>query len=535
MPICPSCGAASAAPAATCANCGRPLSAPAIGDVIEGAASAGTGPSPWGAGRVHHTRETPLLSRGWLTAGRVLIAPTALLVLAAVIGAAGQDGSEPSAAALGWSTEGFQTWLTLALTAFGAPLTSRVDYAGGTEFADGGDAASTSTTHLVMYLVTFGWLLLLWAGLRLAGRARRRAGAAEPTARAAALQALRTGALSGAVALLLGWLAGHETDLGSGLGPDDDLSMTMQSGTALLPLTVTAALAAAALVLAVDGAAALRAEAARRGWLGSLLLAWQHASRVIGGLLVLLTAVALVVRLSSDEVFPEEGSGPLGMVTNDGLQLYGIGSGASALGTGTFGLYPSAFSLFDLDGRSSGWWFAALPVLAAALALGWSAHRGRLFHRDRAVLAGLYAVLTAALLLGTSMWYDSSRAAPSGKEMTNTIDLTGWSVVSVLLSALCWGAFGALVVPAVLDALRRTRVPLAPPRPAVPPVPAVPPQPGALPLVRPVLPGQAGADLLEKAPYGSVELVVDEQPPAPAVVLGEDEDPHAAFRRPAAD
>ncbi|MFB7944658.1 hypothetical protein ACFC6L_07020 [Kitasatospora phosalacinea] len=530
MPICPSCGAASADPAATCANCGRPFSAPAIGDVIEGTASAGAGPSPWGAGQVHHTRETPLLSRGWLTAGRVLIAPTALLVLAAVIGAASQDGSDSSTTTVGWSTEGFQTWLTLALSAFGAPLTSRVNSTVGSTFADSGDSVSTSTTHLVMYLVTFGWLLLLWAGLHLAGRARRRAGAVEPTAPAAALQALRTGALSGAVALLLGWLARHET----GLGGDEDLSMTMQVGTALLPLTVSAALAAAALVLAVDGAAALRAEAARRGWLGSLLLAWQHASRVIGGLLVLLTAVALVVRLSSEEVFGETGSGPLGMVTNDGLHLYGIGSGATALGLGTFGLHPSSFSLFDLDGRSSGWWFTVLPVLAAALALGWSAHRGRLPHRDRAVLAGLYAVLTAALLLGTSMWYVSSRTSPSGKSMTNTMDLSGWSVVSVLLSALCWGAFGALVVPAVLDALRRTPVPLAPPRPDLPPLPTVPPQPGALPLVRPVLPGRAGADLLEKAPYGSVELVVDE-PPAPAVALGEDEDPHAAFRRPAAD
>ncbi|GLW71348.1 hypothetical protein Kpho02_36470 [Kitasatospora phosalacinea] len=535
MPICPSCGAASADPAVTCANCGRPLAAPAIGDVIEGAGSAGTGPSPWGAGRVHHTRETPLLSRGWLTAGRVLIAPTALLLLAAVIGAASQDGSDAAGASLGWSAKGFQTWLTLALTAFGAPLTSRVHYTGKSSFADGTDAVSTSSTHLVMYLVALGWLLLLWAGLHLAGRARRRAGAVEPTASAAALQALRTGALSGAVALLLGWLAGHDAGLGGSLGSDDDLSMSMENGIALLPLTVSAALAAAALVLAVDGAAALRAEAARRGWLGSLLLAWQHASRVIGGLLVLLTAVALVVRLSSDTVFPEHGSGPLGMVTNDGLQLYGVGSGATALGLGTFGLHPLSFSLFDLGGRGWGWWLTVLPVLAAALALGWSAHRGRLFHRDRAVLAGLYAVLTAALLLGTSRWYDSSRTSPSGKHLSTTMDLAGWSLVSVLVSALCWGVFGALVVPAVLDALRRTRVPLAPPRPEVPPVPAVPPQPGALPLVQPVLPGQGGADLLERTPYGSVELVVDE-PPAPAVALGkDDEDPHAAFRRPAAD
>ncbi|MFF4343655.1 hypothetical protein ACFY00_27435 [Kitasatospora sp. NPDC001540] len=530
MPICPSCGAASADPAVTCANCGRPLAAPAIGDVIEGAGSAGTGPSPWGAGRVHHTRETPLLSRGWLTAGRVLIAPTALLVLAAVIGAASQDGGDASAAGLGWSAKGFQTWLTLALTAFGAPLTSRVQYTGKSSFADGTDAVSTSSTHLVMYLVAFGWLLLLWAGLHLAGRARRRAGAAEPTAPAAALQALRTGALSGAVALLLGWLAGHD----AGLGSDDDLSMTMETGTSLLPLTVSAALAAAALVLAVDGAAALRAEAARRGWLGSLLLAWQHASRVVGGLLVLLTAVALVVRLSSDGVFSENGSGPLGMVTNDGLRLYGVGSGATALGLGSFGLHPTAFSLFDLNGHGSGWWFAVLPVLAAALALGWSAHRGRLFHRDRAVLAGLYAVLTAALLLGTSMWYDSSRTSPSGEHLGTTMDLVGWSLVSVLLSALCWGVFGALVVPAVLDALRRTRVPLAPPRPQAPPMPAVPPQPGALPLLQPVLPGQGGADLLEKVSYGSVELVVDE-PPARAAARDGDEDPHAAFRRPVAD
>ncbi|ROR43966.1 zinc ribbon domain-containing protein [Kitasatospora cineracea] len=513
MPICQSCGAASPDPAVTCANCGRPVAAPAIGDVVEDTGTAAAGPSPWGAGRVHHPRELPVLSRGWLTAGRVLIAPTALLVLAAVIGAGSDDGRAGSEIfATAWSAEGFQTWLALVLTAFGTPL-RMVMSAPGTR-AD----TISSDSHLIMYVVALGWLLALWGGQHLTARARRRT-AAEPTAAAAGLQALRTGALSAALALLLGLLAGHDADTG---GKSAELKVEL--GPALLPLALSAGLAAAVVVLAVDGAPALRAEAARRGWLGSLLLAWQHASRVVGGLLVLLTAVALVVQLSSDTAFPDSGS--LGLVTNNGLLLHGVGSGATLLSAGAFGLGHRSMSLFDLGGHGSGWWCAVLLPLAAALALGWSAHRGRLGRRDRAVLAGLYAVLTAALLLGTSIWAAQSRsgAAQVGGFSLRDRDALGWSLPSVLVACALWALLGALVVPAVLDAVRGTPVPVpAPAAPAVPPAPPVPPMPAA-----PPLPGQTVTDTLA---HGSVELVVD-VPPAAAAVADQGGDPHAAYRRP---
>ncbi|BAJ28907.1 MULTISPECIES: zinc ribbon domain-containing protein [Kitasatospora] len=525
MPICPSCGAASPDPAATCANCGRPVAAPAIGDVIEDAGSAAAGPSPWGAGRIHHTRETPLLSRGWLTAGRVLIAPTALLVLAAAIGSGTSDGGDSTGPfATAWSTEGFQTWLALVLTGLGAPLRMVITSPGGKAATISGDS------HLIMYAVSLGWLLTLWTGLHLVARGRRRAALAEPAPAAAGLQALRTGALSAAVALLLGWLAGHDTDLGS-----KSSALKVEIGPELLPLTLTAGLAAAAVVLAVDGAAALRAEAARRGWLGSLLLAWQHASRVLLGLLALLTAVALVVQLSGDRTFPH--SDTLGLAVNNGLLIHGVGSGASLLTAGVFGFGHESMSLFDLGGHGDGWWCAALLPLAAALALGWSAHRGRLAPRDRAVLAGLYAALTAVLLLGTSMWATQSRSgAGAGGLSLQSRDTLGWSVVSVLVAAAVWALFGALVVPAVLDAVRGTPVPPHAPAPlpapaappAVPPLPAAPPPlPAAAPAL-PVLPGQTVTDTLA---HGSVELV-PEEPPAPAVALDKDGDPHAAYRRP---
>ncbi|QKW19933.1 zinc ribbon domain-containing protein [Kitasatospora sp. NA04385] len=530
MPICPSCGAASADPAATCANCGRPLAAPAIGDVVEDTGPAGAGHSPWGSGQVHHTRETPLVSRGWLIAGRVLVAPTALLVLAAVIGAASQDSRDDESALFetSWSAAGFQTWLSLVLTAFGAPMRVAMS-AAGKEDADSLAIGYSTSTHVVMYLVTLGWLLLLWLGLHLSARTRRRAGAAEPAGPAVGLQALRTGALSAAVALLLGWLAGHDSsDTGEGLP-----SMHVEIGPALLPLTLVAGLAAAVLVLAVDGSAVLRAEAARRGWLNSLLLAWQHASRVVVALLALLTAVALVVELAYGDSFSQLGT--LALVTNFGVLIHGVGSGATLLAGGVFERGHESMSLFDLGGHGSGWWFAALPALAAALALGWSAHRGRLVHRDRAVLAGVYALLNTVLLLGTSMWITMSAPGggdgPLGGSVSRTQDALGWSVPSVLVSSVLWAAFGALVVPGALDSLRGTPVPPAPPRPPAPPMPAVPPVPGELPGGSAVLPGQAVTDRLDTV--GSVELVVDE-PPAPAVALDKDADPHAGFRRPEA-
>ncbi|MFE2348735.1 hypothetical protein [Kitasatospora cineracea] len=515
MPICQSCGAASPDPAVTCANCGRPVAAPAIGDVVEDTGTAAAGPSPWGAGRVHHPRELPVPSRGWLTAGRVLIAPTGLLVLAAVIGAGSDDGRAGSEIfATAWSAEGFQTWLALVLTAFGTPL-RMVMSAPGTR-AD----TISSDSHLIMYVVALGWLLALWGGQHLTARARLRNAAAEPTAAAAGLQALRTGALSAALALLLGLLAGHDADTGA-----KSAELKVELGPALLPLALSAGLAAAVVVLAVDGAPALRAEAARRGWLGSLLLAWQHASRVVGGLLVLLTAVALVVQLSSDTVFPDSGS--LGLVTNNGLLLHGVGSGATLLSAGAFGLGHRSMSLFDLDGHGSGWWCAVLLPLAAALALGWSAHRGRLVLRDRAVLAGLYAVLTAALLLGTSIWATQSRssAAGVGGFSLRDRDALGWSLLSVLVACALWALLGALVVPAVLDAVRGTPVPPAgPAAPAVPPAPSVPPMP-----VAPPLPGQTVTDTLA---HGSVEPVADLPPAAAAVAADAGGDPHAAYRRP---
>ncbi|MGW4803222.1 hypothetical protein, partial [Kitasatospora sp. NPDC004272] len=453
MPICPSCGAASADPAVTCANCGRPLSAPAIGDVIEDTGPVGG--SPWGAGKVHHTREAPALSRGWLTAGRVLIAPTLLLVLAAAIGTGSQDDDSYRITPFG-SENGFQSWLSLVLTGFGAPL--RVVMHATKRRGDASTTSLETNVHLVLHLVALGWLLLLWLGLHLGARARRRAGAAEPAGAAVGIQALRTGAVSAVVALLLGWLAGQESGGGDGYA-----SMSSEVGPALLPLTLSAGIAAAVVVLAVDGAAALRAEAARRGWLGSLLVAWQHAFRVVCGLLVLLTAVGLVMQLSyGDSLW---NAGPLVMVTNYGVVVHGIGSGATLL-VGGFEDSHLAVSLFDLGDHGDGWWFAVLPALVAALALGWSAHRGRLAQRDRAVLAGVYALLNVLLLLGTSMW--STMGGPTSGEVggftVRTEDTVGWSVLSVLISSAVWGAFGALAVPGLLDGLRGTPA-AAPPRP----------------------------------------------------------------------
>ncbi|MFD8593717.1 hypothetical protein ACFV1L_01785 [Kitasatospora sp. NPDC059646] len=487
MPICPTCGAAVAGAPASCANCGQPPGPPppAIGEVVADDTAA-PGSSPWGSGRVHPDRAWPTPSRGWLTAGRVLLAPTALLVVLAALGSAvgGRGIGVDDDPAVRGTAHTFQMWLQLTLTAFGTYWKNTNTSSFGT---------SAAGIHVVPYAVTLSWLALLWLGQRLAARARAAAGAAEPTARAAGAQALRTGALSAAAALALGRLSTGSSHVDEA---SMKLSMQVSTGPAMVPLGVSAFLAAAVVVLAVDGQGALRIEAVRRRWLGGWLLAWQHASRVVGGLLALLAVVAVAMQVLVDRPFPQ--STFRALTLNGGVYLFGIGSGARA-GTGA-----DSFALYDLGGHGAQWWPAVVPVLLAALALGWSAHRGRLTHLDRCRLAALYAAATAALVLGSSIWF-SERSTIKGEVHESRIDLVGWSVASVLVAAAAWAVFGALLVPALLDAVRRTPVALSVP-----------------------LPAQAAAG--PEGAFGTVELVVEEARPAAghADVL----DSHAPYRRP---
>ncbi|WP_073808009.1 hypothetical protein [Kitasatospora sp. CB01950] len=486
MPICQSCGAAVAGAVATCANCGKALAAPppAIGEVVvDGTAS------PWGAGRIHQDRQWPTPSRGWLTAGRVLLAPTVLLVLLAALGStvggrdvAGVD-DDPG---VRWTTQTFQMWLQLTLTAFGTPMRNSNTSSYGTIVVG---------IHVLPYLVALGWLALLWCGQRIATRARADA----PTAGAAGAQALRTGALSATAALVLGWIS-----TGSTHKETLSLDMHITAGPAMAPLGVSAFLAAAVVVLAVDGQGVLRAEAARRRWLGGWLLAWQHAARVVGGLLVLLTVVSVVMQVLVDRPFPQ--SAFRALTVNGGGYLFGVGSGARVVARGVRGGAADSFALYDLGEHGGQWWLAVVPVLLAALALGWSAHRGRLPQLDRARLAVLYAALTSALVLGTSIW-GNDHTIMKGEVRDTRIDLLGWSLPTVLLAAAAWAVFGALVVPAVLDAVRRTPVPVSAPLPAQP---------------------TDGPDAAA-GPIGLVEPVEEERSAVGHVDLL---DSHAAYRRP---
>ncbi|MEV4561848.1 hypothetical protein AB0K51_33390 [Kitasatospora sp. NPDC049285] len=485
MPICTGCGAASARGAASCANCGDSLTGgPAIGPVVESEAPAAA--SPWGAGRVHQARDWPVPHRGWLTAGKLLLAPTGLLLAAAVLGSASSDEALLYLAV----SSRFQVWMSLTLTAFGAPWTSTLGEGPGT---------SAETLQVLPYAITLGWLAALWLGLRLTARSRLDAGA-DANPRAAAAQALRVGAVSAAVALLLGLLStGNPV---ADLAPD---TVHAESGVALLPLALSAGLAAAGLAFAVDAAPLLRAAAARRRWLGGWLLAWQHAARVTAGLLAALTAVALVLRLVADHPYPLADHQSL--TVNGGLFVYAIGSGARTLSPTWMGMKPgSSFALYDLAGHGAVWWLAAAPVLLAALALGWSAHRGRLALADRARLAVLYTALPALLVLGTTTRLRYTQTGGYDLDARPWPDLVGWSVTSVLAAGAAWAVFGALLVPAVLDALRRTPAPVR--EPDAP---------------------EGGSYGPEGESYGLVEVAAE---PEPAVAHADLLDSHDAYRRP---
>ncbi|MFE4975474.1 hypothetical protein ACFRAR_25655 [Kitasatospora sp. NPDC056651] len=409
-----------------------------------------------------------LTGSDWRPALRAAIAPTAVLLVAALITAVPGDydyDRDMIVAAPGFGDR-FGAALAMTLNAFGAPFKLT-----GHPMSSRDSQNDLNLVFRVLPMtVTLLWALALWLGLR-AGVRRRKAAGAQLTRGQAGGEALRTAVVLAGVALLLG-SAGGATWQPAGRFDDDYGYSRQNSGVAFgadsgwLEAVGWTALLAAVLAFTVYGTDALRWAAWRsravRGWAVAALTAGQALALSVG--LGALAAFVLIAANSEDGV---ETVLSLAFLPNLGLLLLGFGSGATwrvhfgmsgqdaSWGDGSSDM---EISFFDLRGLTADWRWSGLLALAAAALLGWSAYRRRLDAADRLRLATVYAVALTAL------------TAVAGVQMTRAVSIPGWPgsnrvdmsqdtsaglvFVSVLLANLVWALVGALLVPPLLSAVR---------------------------------------------------------------------------------
>ncbi|WP_280675050.1 hypothetical protein [Kitasatospora sp. MAA19] len=463
----------------------------------------------WGAGRPYDpqagrpTALSRLVGADWRPALLTAVAPTAVLLLTALIVAIPSDYQFSYLFRAPEFGERFGAALSLALNALGAPF--KLGYT--TPLKRGDAEGSDLLLRMVPLTVTVLWMLALWLGVR-AGARRRRAAGLQLSRGQAAGEALRTAVVLAAVTALLGLVGGttwqpqaaggrYSGLVGRALG----VTYTVDSG--WLEATGWTALLAALTAFAVYGTDALRWAAWRsravRGWAVAALTAGQALALSLG--LASVTGFVLVAA-NSDKGWQTAIS--LAFLPNLGLGLLGLGSGATLRGfSGTSGAASAIdgdwrggpdrmeFSFFDLHDQSADWRWTGLLALAATGVLGWSAYRRRLDAADRLRLAAVHAVVLTALMAagGALMTISTSSANPGWGTTYNQLGVSretsiGLVFVSVLVANLVWAAIGALVVPSVLAAVGGRGA--AAPQGAYGPAPygdapygAVPPQPGA--------------------------------------------------------
>ncbi|KJS57470.1 hypothetical protein VM98_00885 [Streptomyces rubellomurinus subsp. indigoferus] len=516
---------------------------PGAGYPAPGAPSLGN----WGAGRPVQPRvgQPPLLrwltGSDWRPALVSAIAPTVVLLVAALAVAAPADYRPDGAGSTPGFGDVFGATLGAALGALGAPL--RIGYHGNTGFGTGMDYE----IRALPLTVTLLWILALWLGLR-AGLRRSKAKGVQLTRGQAAGEALRSALVMGAVTLLLGLVAGTTWkpdqrgrggfsgydygdygDYGSGPGSGGkrDAGMSFFANTGWAEALGWTVLLAFLVAFAVYGTDALRWAAWRspavRGWAVSALTAGQALALTWG----LASVAGFVIAAANSDNGWEVGAA-FAFMPNLGLALLGFGSGASLQGDSVRGGYDSSMrgsgpdsmdvSFFDLHELGGEWRLAGLLALVSAAVLAGVAVRRRLGSADRLRLAAVYAA--ALVLLSTvggaivtmsitmAGWSSASRSTMS-QEMS-----IGLSFPSVLLASIVWAAVGALVVPALLTGFRRGG---AQPYPAPPYYAGAPGYPGG--------PGFAGAPVPPQPPYpggpdllgapGFVGAPVPPQPPYP--------------------
>ncbi|MFJ7249643.1 hypothetical protein ACIQWA_34105 [Kitasatospora sp. NPDC098652] len=496
MANCASCGATRVVGAPACGSCGRPWApppptappVPPTAPPVPPAAPAPplTAPPPpvggppalgsWGAGRPYQPSSPArrlLAGPDWRPALRAAVAPTAVLLLAALVAAIPSGYTYDRTFPTPDFGDRFLATLGMALNALGAPFRLGLRSPVGRGRSEGLDV----TFWVVPMTVTVLWGLALWFGLR-AGRHRRKADGTQLTRGQAGGEALRTAVVLGLVTVVLGLVAGTSWQPATDERDPDYYGTALSLGkpsysvdSGWLWAVGWTVLLGGLLAFAVYGTDALRWAAWRnrsvRGWAVAALTAGQALALTLG--LASVTAFVLVAA-NSDKGWQTAVS--LAFLPNLGLVLLGLGSGATLrAGTSLGGDAPGwsdpggrrmEFSFFDLHDQSADWRWAGLLALAGAVLLGWTAHRRRLDAADRVRLAVVYAVLLTGLtaasggLTSTAMSFlapDSSDWGGSNRSVTTQDTSVGLVFLGVLVASAVWAAVGALLVPALLRAL----------------------------------------------------------------------------------
>ncbi|MEV7023311.1 hypothetical protein [Kitasatospora sp. NPDC093558] len=422
----------------------------------------------WGAGQPYDPAAGQSPALRWLTgtdwrpALLALLAPTAVLLVAALIAAMpGDYGDSATIVQIPGFGDRFGAALAMALGALGAPF--KLSYA---IHWRGSDSDFGITARLIPLTVTALWVFALWLGLRTLSRRRQERTAQQMTRGQAAGEALRTAVVAAGVTLLVGLVAGtswspYLPGTPTGFGRSSAITYTADSG---WPEAVGwSALLAGLVAFAVYGTDALRWAAWRnrtiRGWAVAALAAGQVLALLVG----LASVVAFILVAATSEGWQTAVS--VAFLPNLGLMLIGIGSGATVRGEGGPGgggaewsgsddgyHRVQEFSFFDLHGETADWRFTGLLAVAAVALLAWTAHRRRLDAADRIRLAVLYAAGLTLLMVISGAATTAVGSAPTRSDPA-TVAYSASLVFGPLLAAnVFWAAIGALALPPLLAA-----------------------------------------------------------------------------------
>ncbi|MFE7564014.1 hypothetical protein [Kitasatospora sp. NPDC057500] len=432
----------------------------------------------WGAGRPYDPAADRPAALTWLTGAdwrpalRAAVAPTAVLLLAALV-VATPGGFFPYTVVADPPSYGerFGTALAIVLGALGTPFRLDIDTGGPV----GSEDTSATLIRAVPMTVTVLWLLALWLGLRVGARRRQERTGEQQTRRQAAGEAVRTAVVAAAVTVLLGLACGARWHPGGftaiDLVPGAMRPTTFESSAGWVEGAGWTALLAGLLAFAVHGTDALRWAAWRnrvvRGWAVAGLAAGRAMALSVG-LAAAVGLVVVAVQNGEEDVVGGLAGAALAFLPNVGLMLLGLGSGAvfrtssdtPAVEDGDWYRGPrevEEYSFFDLHGAGGDWRWTGLLALAAAAVLGWTAYRRRLDAADRLRLAAVYTVGLSLLMLVSGM-LDSSeatvhylgRSRAAGFE--SSVALVPWTL---LVANAVWAAVGALAVPPLLAARDR--------------------------------------------------------------------------------